>query len=280
MRNYRREIALETRISYDAAALERGERTEIALEDNVLSRDYEGNMMTEIHALFYEGGELKMHYYYTIMGDKFYTLKKVDHGPFDHIKIRDDEFLERLQGTWIQWRKSGDTSTASAITIMGNTVKFPFGDGERFHVISRNYAPQQVFLVPENLIDGNFRGYTEIEVLPDMLTTTMMVCDASMPLEVYARRDMLDKIVPPARALEPMRNTMTPPTTNFGKPLMGFMGMGMGMGMNPLADPSAQQTAAGEPPADGEYPKYCPACGYELKERFNFCPECGTSLRK
>ena len=41
-----------------------------------------------------------------------------------------------------------------------------------------------------------------------MLTGYEMVCDMDMPLSVFARRDMLDKIeIPPAAMREP-RNTM------------------------------------------------------------------------
>ena len=90
VRNYRREIAIETKVSYDSEALDRGERTIIELADNVLSRTWDGEMMTEIKELAYENGELKMLYYYTIMGETLYTLKKVTHGPFEHIRIRDD----------------------------------------------------------------------------------------------------------------------------------------------------------------------------------------------
>ena len=208
VRNYMRAIALKTDVSYDAEALERGERTVITLADNVLSRDYEGNPFTMIRELAYENGELKFLYYYTIMGETLYTLKKVDHGPFAHIIIRDDEFMDRLQGEWVEWSKTG--THTGVMTIKGNTVKaFSFSEPEPFHVVSYTYAPDKVVMVPENLIDGNFRGYTEIEVLPDMLTTRMMVFDASVPLTVFARRDMLDKIKVPDAAFAPMRNTMT-----------------------------------------------------------------------
>ncbi|MBQ2110951.1 MAG: hypothetical protein II191_04310, partial [Clostridia bacterium] len=43
VRDYRRAIALETGCSYDAAALERGERTVIELKNNVLSTCWDGS---------------------------------------------------------------------------------------------------------------------------------------------------------------------------------------------------------------------------------------------
>ena len=103
VRDYRRAVALETTVGYDADAIERGESAVISLADNVLSRTAKGEPFTMIRELRFEDGELKMLYYYTIMGETLYTLKKVDHGPFDHIIIRDAEFLDRLQGEWIEW---------------------------------------------------------------------------------------------------------------------------------------------------------------------------------
>ena len=120
VRDYRRAITLETTISYDAEALERGERTLIEVANPVLSRDGSGEPFTMIRELAYEDGELKFLYYYTIMGETLYTIKKVDHGPFDHIIIRDDEFLEGLQGEWIEWRANGDRS--NKVHIKGNKI--------------------------------------------------------------------------------------------------------------------------------------------------------------
>jgi hypothetical protein len=50
--------------------------------------------------------------------------------------------------------------------------------------------------------------YSTLDILPDMLTGYEMVCDMSMPLSVFARRDMLDKIAVPPDALKEPRNTM------------------------------------------------------------------------
>lgn len=287
VRNYRREIKLETTVSYDADALERGERTIITLEDNVLSRDYEGGMMTEIKELAYENGELKLLYYYTIMGETLYTLQKKDEGPFAHIRIRDEEFLEGLQGTWIQWteKETRGKFAPSALQITGNEISWMSPKKERFHVVSYRYDPEKVYLVPENLTSDSFTGYTHVEVLPDMLTTTMMVCDMSMPLTVFARRDMLDKIKVPEAALRPARCTMgpaalEPPPPDFG--MMGFMGMNMMQNIKP--QPSAPVQPKPEPMPEPEVssspaPKFCPQCGGKLNvPPPKFCPDCGTKL--
>ena len=206
VRGYRRDIELETEISYDAAALERGERTVITPADNVLSRTAAGEPFTMIRELYYENGELKLLYYYTITGETLYTLKKVDNGPFDHIKIRDSEFLKSLQGEWFEWRPGG--KAGAKITIKRGRINI---DGWRvfgFHVISRAYSPEKVYIVPENLIDTDFGAYTAFEVLPGMLTARMMITDVSVPLSAFVRADELKDLVPPADALGEIRNTM------------------------------------------------------------------------
>ena len=267
VRGYRREVEIETTVSYDARALERGERTVISLKDNVLSRDASGNPFTIIKELYYENGELKLLYYYTIMGETLYTLKKVDHDPFAHIIIRDDEFMDMLQGKWIQWRQNGDKS--SVLTIRGNKISAFFTEPAPFHAVSYTYDKSSVYLVPENLIDTEFRGYSRVEVLPGMLTTRMLVCDADMPLSVFAREGMLDKIDVPGDAKRPMRNTMTrimpePEMVTFAgapKPVE-----------RPFDVPEKERKSAGA--------RCCPCCGADNgDDPPKFCPECGTKLK-
>ncbi len=277
VRGYRRDITLETKISYDAAALDRGERAVISLEDNVLSRTFDGDPFTMIRELAYENGELKLLYYYTIMGETLYTLKKVENGPFDHIIIRDGEFLEKLQGRWEEWRPGG--KTGSPLTIDGDKLFMLGVDGVRIHVVSYKYDRESVYIVPANLIDSDFGSYTRIEVEPDMLTTRMIVYDASMPLSVFARADMLDKIKVPSAAREPIRNTMTYMPNPSG-PMNGFLGMGMFTGGG---TPSGEAPEPVKPEQKPESPKSgagrCPCCGYELgPDHGKFCPECGSRL--
>ena len=206
VRDYRRAVALETTVKYDAAAIDRGERTVISLADNVLSRTAGGEPFTMIRELSWEAGELKLLYYYTIMGETLYTLKKVDHGPFDHIVIRDDEFLDRLQGKWIEWRANGDRS--GVLTIRGDRLSWLGSERLPFHVVSYKTSPDAVCIVPADLTQDSFPGFCQIDVLPDMLTTYMQVCDMSMPMTVFAREDMIDDIDVPPDAKRVPRNTM------------------------------------------------------------------------
>ena len=205
VRDYRRAISLVTEISYDADALEKGESTPIELEDNVLSRTASGEPFTMIRTLTYENGELKLLYYYTIMGETLYTLKKVDHGPFDHIRIRDEEFLDQLQGRWYEWNQNGDANFC--ITIKDNKLSV-FDSVEPFHIISYTYSPSKVLIVPENLIDQNFRGFTAFEVLPGMLTSRALITDVSVPLSVFVRKGDLKTVEVPPEAKQKMVNTM------------------------------------------------------------------------
>lgn len=206
VRDYRRAITLVTKISYDADALERGEATPIKLDDDVLSRDGYGNPFTMIRTLTYENGELKMLYYYTIMGETLYTLKKVDHGPFDHIKIRDDEFIDRLQGKWYKWSKSRKPDFC--IEIKKNKIFLYDEEGEPFHVVNYDGSPNRILIIPANLIDDNFRGYMQFEVYPNMLTSRELITDCTVPLSVFVRKEDLDTVEVPYEATIKMVNTM------------------------------------------------------------------------
>lgn len=280
VRGYRRNVTLETTISYDADAIERGERTVISLADNVLSRDGYGEPFTMIRELAWEDGELKFLYYYTIMGETLYTLKKVDHGPFDHVIIRDGEFLDRLQGDWYEWSESGK---GSVMRINGDRLRWHGGEEHAFHVVSYKTSPNAVRIVPADLTEDSFPGFCKFDVLPDMLTTYMIVCDMSMPMTVFARRDMLDKIEVPEAAKVPARNTMMPPEPPMGaSPIpTGFMGMGMMAQMPTSVDATKVDVAPFVPVEPDENDEYvCPECG----ERYGtvppkFCPNCGTKLR-
>ena len=206
VRNYRRAISLVTKISYDADALERGEATPIKLDDNVLSRDGYGEPFTMVRTLTYENGELKLLYYYTIMGETLYTLKKVDHGPFDYIKIRDDEFMDQLQGKWYKWSKSRNPDFC--IEIKKNKLFLYDEEGEPFHVVNYDGSPDRILIVPANLIDDNFRGYMKFEVYPGMLTSRELITDCSVPLSVFVRKEDLKTVEVPYEATLPLVNTM------------------------------------------------------------------------
>ncbi|MBR5059278.1 MAG: zinc ribbon domain-containing protein [Clostridia bacterium] len=224
VRDYARRVMLVTKISYKAESIEKGERTPVILEDSVLSRDASGDPFTMIRTLDYEDGELRMLYYYTIMGETLYTLKKVDHGPFDHIIIRDDEYLEKLQGDWYKW--GGDDGIFGKVTVKDDTITI-MGQTYGMHVVSYRYDKDSVYIVPSDLTESNFPSYTAFKVEPDRLTATMIVYDASMPLSVFARKDMLDKINVPEAAKRPMVSTMQyrPADTAMLAGMNGFLGM-------------------------------------------------------
>ena len=193
------------------------------------------------------------------MGETLYTLKKVDHGPFDHIRIRDDEFLKGLQGKWQEWTASGEGG--NVLTIRGDRISF-FGErAAPFHVVSYAYAPDDVYLVPANLIDGNFPGYTQFKVLPDRLTSTMMVCDVSMPLSVFARPERVKDIDVPDEARRAPVNVMTRRVTE------------------PVVDVPPEKGSDSFPSIQPDK-TFCPACGYAVGDPAPaFCPECGTKLK-
>lgn len=227
VREYRRKITLKTTISYDAESLEKGLKTPITLADNVLSYGGSNNPMSWFEEFYYEDGLIKLVEGYSFMDRKDpMTLKKVDHGPFDHIIIRDDEYRERLQGKWILWSASGDYSKKDrdALVIENDEFRWRLYKG-RFHVISYNrpYDRDKVYLVPWDLTESDFMGCTRFEVLPDMLTTHEIVFDMSTPLSVFAREENIYKIEVPAGAKTGYDNPMNP--NGYGMPGFGPMGM-------------------------------------------------------
>ncbi|MBQ6149036.1 MAG: hypothetical protein IJI83_05785, partial [Oscillospiraceae bacterium] len=89
IRDYRRKIMRETLISYDADSLERNEKTLISLENNVLSLSLADEPMSWIAEMFYESDQLHIRRSCSYSDEEQnYILHKVDHGPFDHLKIR------------------------------------------------------------------------------------------------------------------------------------------------------------------------------------------------
>ncbi len=279
VRDYRRRIELETNVSYDADRLESGERTIITLENNILSRTGDGEMMSEIKELAYENDELKMLYNYIVMGETLYTLTKKDGGPFSHIIIRDEEFIDKLQGVWEEWSINGKGKFPLVIT--GNSV-YCFGSKKKFHVVSYTYDNDNVYIVPEDLTLNDFGGFTRICVYPDMLTTTMMVYDMSMPLSVFARENMLDKIeVPQAAKQVPVNVMMNRNTHNPDMASIGMMGMDQFI-QNINKKEEVDGNIKNKPVNNaGDHIKFCPSCGYKLpEERLKFCAECGERLDK
>lgn len=268
VRDYQRKVCLRTRISYDDSLLESGTRTVIALEDNVLSRDASGNPFTVIRELAYENGEMRFLDVSAITEETLYTLKKVDHDPFSHIIIRDDEYMDALQGEWIEWRQNGN---GSVLTIAGDKLTWRWWSGAEaypFHVVSYTYAPGKVQIVPADLTERSFPGFQPIVVLPDKLTTYMNIYDGNTTVTIFARAEMLDKINVPGEAKPapciPMTMTPSISTNTLPNWLNGTVGAGQPM-------PATEQKKEG--------PSFCPNCGYKLGiAGCNYCPDCGYKL--
>ena len=210
LRDASKRVKFETTVKYDAKKLESGEKTELEIGETTLAKTYQGEPMWYITGLYYENGEIHMDTHYTIMGDSSYTLHKVDHDPFYNYVILDKEYLKKLQGEWVQWR--ADKNTDSSIVIKNNEIRFMYSgsvlDKHKFHVIAYRSNPKKPFINDEDLTVSGIGMYSTLDILPDMLTGYEMVCDMSMPLSVFARRDMLDKIAVPPDALKEPRNTM------------------------------------------------------------------------
>lgn len=210
--DYHRRPELETAISYDAASLEKGEPTEISLENGVLSKTWDGEPMTVIRKLTYAEGRLEMDYYYTIMGQHTYVLNKVSHGPFAHLEILDGELLPKLKGKWYMWSRDGETDTY--LDFKNNVMTFASGRSkemqERIHVIREGGKKGRIYVTPEKLCERTFGPFSEIEYRNNMLCTYQHVCDATVPMTVFMRKSDLGKIPVPPEALREMRSTMLP----------------------------------------------------------------------
>ncbi len=210
IRDYRRRIIFSTTVEYDADSLDSGRRTELHIGETVISKTAMGEPMMYITGMYWDNGEIIMDEHYTIMGDYHYVLHKTDNGPFDHIVILDDTYLDKLKGEWIKWTKDG--SKKNSLFITGNDLIFRY-DGSnmnivKIHVISYKTDPDRIYIVNQDLTADNLEGFTNITVYPDMLTGRPIIMDAEVPLSVFARENMLDKITIPPEAQGEIRNTM------------------------------------------------------------------------
>ena len=211
LRGYDKKIVFTTSIKYDAEKVEAGETAEITLGETVLSRTYKGEPMTWIREMRYENGVIVMEYTYTIMGDTTYTLKRTEHDPFYNMIVRDREILPKIQGLWLQWYKNGKNEAGYGLRIRGRTLRYGTKDHDffkvKFHAVSyRNGS--DVFLCPESLTSTEFPGMTQIDVKENMLTSYDIVCDASVPLNVFLRKEDMGKVAVPPAAYAEIRSTM------------------------------------------------------------------------
>ena len=320
VREYRRKVTLETRISYDAVALDAGQKTMITLENNVLSVGGSNNPMSWFEEFYYEDGLLHAVEGFSFMDRKDpFTIKKVDHGPFDHIVIRDEEYLPKLQGVWVQWSPV-ETKHRDALIIKGNHFSWRLHEGD-FHVISydkQNYDPDKLYIVPLDLTEDSFGSCSQFEIYPDMITGYEMVFDMSVPMSVFAREEDIDKIKVPNAAKTPARSVMCPtvfddaPIAPANIPFCGtmisdppkpgdtsmsslFEKMKMDM-VNAVNQEKAEETdrddtipkpvfipveKEGDDPYRLKEPYKCPCCGTVFEDHLaKFCWSCGNILRR
>ena len=181
--------------------------------------------------------------------------------PFANIVIRDKEFLGQLQGEWKLWPDGKEM-----LVIQGNRISWsPWGGGE-FHVISYTYNPNLIELAPTDFRRSDFGGFGRVQVKEDRLEVYRIIYDMNVPISVFARKDMLDKIAVPAEALKLPVNNMTFAPERFG--------IGGGFFRIP------EQQADKKTPEKKTAPGFCPCCGFEVGNRQGkFCPECGTPLK-
>jgi hypothetical protein len=279
LRNYMRKIDLETTISYDADLLESGKKTPITLACTTYSTNLYGEVMSMMDNVYYENGELHMTWSFTYNDDHTdYTLKKVDHGPFDHIEILDDEYIPQIQGEWYRWTPNG---AGEALVIDGNTITW-HGSG-KFHVIrykNRSYDTD-LHIVPFDLTDNNFPGFNCVELHPDHIRAHRMVCDFSTPISVFARKDMLNKIEIPESAKGGGHSVMTPMVGgqpfpfNHG-PIAMATAPDIFKTIQPAKDNLQESQKQQETAQQGK--KFCPECGYPIDGTPKFCSNCGAKL--
>ena len=212
LRDYAKRVIFKTSLRYDKAAAASGKPTALYLGETVLSRTAAGEPMTWIKELRFEDGRIVMEYAYPIIGDKTYTLERVDHAPFDDIVIRDKEILPRVQGLWLAWSPDGIDEDEHGLRIKGNVLRYGSRQYDGFkvkiHAISRKNNPEQVLLTPKDLTTTTFPGLTQLTVEDDKLTGYPIVLDVSSPLLVFVRRENYDTVSIPPEALKEPRNLM------------------------------------------------------------------------
>ena len=211
LRDAGKRVTFETDVEFDPEAAAAGERADLKIGRTSIADTYKGEPMLYITDIYYEAGEIHLLTYFTITKRaEHYLLKKVDHDPFYNTIILDDEYLDRLSGVWVEWSRNKDSKLE--LRIKGNDA-FIFYDGheifrDRIHVAAYRSNPERILIVNYDLTVDGVANYSEMIVHPDMLTCYEQVCDMEMPMTVFTRREMLDKIVVPAAALSEPRNTM------------------------------------------------------------------------
>ena len=143
-----------------------------------------------ISEMFYDEGRIYMYYVHKYYPDETRetVFEATDKGPFDNIIIRDDEYLDELQGKWME-----SPNSSYVILIEGNhmSIGYEYADGKMdiedemdFHVISYDYYPEKVYLIHDDLIDTYFYAFTQFEYSDGKLYSNEMVLDADWDTSV------------------------------------------------------------------------------------------------
>ena len=162
-------------------------------EDMFFSYPHLEDPYAEIIDFYLEDGSIYIHFSHNYMPDevKEAVFDRTDEGPFDNIIIRDDEFLDSLQGKWVE--RPGNFYV---INIEGNHMSIGFENEGKlepdfetdFHVISYTYNPDRIFLINDDLVETEFYAFTQFEYKDDRLHTSEMVLDADWDTSVVFSR--------------------------------------------------------------------------------------------
>lgn len=121
------------------------------------------------------------------------VFESAEEGPFADILIRDEEFLEELQGTW----KEDTDGIGYTVQIDGNhmTIGFEQEDGTLsssfetdFHVISYVYNDSLIYLIQADLVNTEFYGFSQFQYRDGALYTQIMVADADWDTGVIFKK--------------------------------------------------------------------------------------------
>ncbi|MBQ7172053.1 MAG: hypothetical protein IJR89_07240 [Clostridia bacterium] len=221
LRDYARVPILRTEIRYDRTAAEKKERTEIAFETGGFRYGETSPVMIAMTSLVFDGEDFLLTTYYELLDRRTeYRLKKVDHGPFDYIRIRDKEILPRVAGVWYGCGRDG-RENGETLEIKKNELSFCY-DGQplckmKIHAASYDCDPGTVLLISEDLTAKSLGAWSFLTVGEKMLTCYPQITDVTPPMSVYLRREDVGKIPLPPEALREARNAMLrreePPVT-------------------------------------------------------------------
>lgn len=187
-----RKVVLDTAFSVTGSP---DGRIRLIPEDTALR--YEGEEpYGAVTEMFLLDGEMWVREEYSSVSGVYETvLKPVDHGPFDHILIMDEKLMPELEGLWTE------TGGGSArLDLCDGRLRVWDEDSgcvwidEPVHVIVYRWDGEQIpWIVPEDLTETEFPGFTAAEYRDGRLSTEMIVYDAETVLRfVFERQETVE----------------------------------------------------------------------------------------